>query len=186
MVHLEEKYKFPVKFGYSRIPFLIIILMFLVLNYGSWISLYYRGDVFGYSGLTILVFLSLTTLLILTLPGLFTNHKITQDRIVLRIGWLVNNEIKHEEIREIKTLKKRGPFILPPIKLIHGKTFITTSNYNLILIELKKPRYFYSVGFRRSQGKSDKVIINVNDPDKFLQVLKSLNVPKSGYRLLYN
>jgi hypothetical protein len=102
-------------------------------------------------------------LVVFAISPLLTTHVLTGARLLIRQGWYFRVTIPLKEIEDIDPLEQGRPGLSSSV--FRYRLYVTSSDYNMVLIKLKESRRFVSI-----LGKMVKeVVINLDEKDRFLR-----------------
>lgn len=152
-----------------EIPIVSMLLFLLIKNAAGKIIVV---------ALTIIIFLLVAYVLS---AAIITKHSIINNTLVIRFGTKFKETINFSNIRSIRPVQEAGQSgWLFDVKYIPEQALlrVATSNKNLILIELLEPQLI-----RKSFGRTvkvDKILINVDEPERFLKSSENLLIPQKS------
>ncbi len=157
VTHMEDE------FDYEHILFFIrsVYISVLFISIIAIVAISFPDML--YVGLFIVLYI--IYLIMFGISPILTRHGISDDRMVLRQGFLFKIEIPWDDILKVERADalSLGYGVTPSLR----KPIISmaTSKSNSVKIKLKEARRFKSV-----MGKlADEIMIDVNEPDRFIE-----------------
>jgi hypothetical protein len=155
-----------IEFSYSKSAFLqklvlqTIMMMLVIVILSPFfldIKLLYSAIILGTLG---------AYMVISSISPLLTTHTLTPEKLVLRQGWYFRTTISVEDIESVETTDEPSK-VGVKFSIAYRKVYVTGSRFGLVKITLKEPMRFPMVMGKRAE----EVIIDVDDPSKFVEVL---------------
>jgi hypothetical protein len=173
-VKLETDLRVPIDlprsidFSYSKSAFLqklvlqtIIVMLIIVLLSSFFLDVkpVYSAIILTLIGIYVVVS---------TISPFLTSHSLTPEELILRQGWYFKTTIPVKDIESVNTTDEPSK-VGVKFSITYRKIFVAGSKFGLVNIKLKEPRRF-----ALALGKvADEVIIDVDDRQRFIDLLKS-------------